>query len=151
MKQGSCQNQAASTSGGKADSAQPASFTCDLCPISFDSQFRLSSHRLHHTHTDDRYSNGSSSINLLRVSLNNLVRDYRMELSNGAIVDFAEWLEQNKNIIEALFNNLTNFRMKALIYLNANFVKMDHQTGQVIEKRLIAHPSSTATEVVDCD
>ena len=41
--------------------------------------------------------------------------------------------------------------MKALIYLNVNYVKMDHQTGQVIERRLIAHPSSTATEVVDCD
>ena len=74
-----------------------------------------------------------------------------MEPSNGAITDFAEWFHQEKVLIEALFNNLVNFRMKALIYLNVNYIKLDHQTGEVTERRVIAHPSSTATEVVDCD
>ena len=152
LKQGVCQNKSASTSGGKADGVQHVSFTCDICADSFDSAFSLSSHRLRHTHKEDRYWNGSSSINLLRVSLNNLVRDYRMQLSSGnAVTDFAVWLNQDKVVIEALFNNLTNFRMKALIYLNVNYVKLDHETGQVMERRLIAHPSSSATEVVDCE
>ena len=151
LRRSTCQAKSATTSGDTADSVQPASFSCDFCSTSFNTHFQLSLHRLRHTHTDDRYSNGSSSINLLRVAVNNVVRDYRMEPSHGAITDFSEWFHQDKIIIEALFNNLNNFRLKALIYLNVNYIKMDHRTGQVLERRLIAHPSSSATEVVDCN
>ena len=83
--------------------------------------------------------------------MNNVIRDYRMEPSNGAITNFTEWFHQNKVAIEALFNNFVDFRIKALIYINVNYVKIDHHSGQVLERRLIAHPSSTATEVTDCD
>ena len=151
IKRGVCQVRSTSTSRDRTDSPRPASFPCNFCTASFDSTFRLSLHKLHHTHADDRYSNGSSSINLLRVSMNNAVRDYRMQPSNGAITNFWKWFHEDKIIIEALFNNLNNFRLKALIYLNVNYVKLDHQTGEVLERRLIAHPSSSATEVVDCD
>ena len=74
-----------------------------------------------------------------------------MEPSSGPIADFSEWFHQNKVIVEALFNNLNQFRMKALIYLKIKYIKMDHHTGQVTERLEFHIPSSCATEVVDCD
>ena len=149
IKRGVCQPKPGSISQDEDASVQPITFPCDLCSLSFNTQFQLSSHRLQHTHTDDHYNNSTSSIHLTNVSSNNLVRDYRMEPQSGMITDIDQWFHQNTNIMEALFRNLDNFRMKALLYLKLRYVKIDHQTGQVTERVEFHIPSSAATEVVN--
>ena len=151
IRNGACQQRALSSDSGEgSDSQPPTSFSCSFCPESFDTQFELSLHMLIHTHSNDTYSNGTSSIKLVNVSLENVVRDYIMETTEGPIIDFSQWFHQNMNIIEALFNNLNNFRIKALIYLKIKYIKMNHQTGEVVERLEFHIPSSCATEVVDC-
>ena len=151
MRQGTCRPKVPSISQGEGDSANIVDYPCDLCTQTFDTRFEVSSHRLRHTHTNDQYTNESSSIRLQDVSLNNLVRDYIMESSNGAIIDFSQWFHQNFNIIEALFSNFTEFRLKALIYLKIKYIKINHHTGEIVDRLEFYIPSSPATEVVDCD
>ena len=124
IKDGVCQHRVASSDNDESCENQPlTSFSCNFCPEVFDTQFNLSLHMLIHTHNNDSYRNGTSSINLVNVSLENVVRDYIMETTEGPIIDFSQWFHQNVNIIEALFNNLNNFRMKALIYLKIKYLK----------------------------
>ena len=74
-----------------------------------------------------------------------------MELTSGAIIDYAEWLQQNLSLIEALFNSLSDFRLKALIYLKINYIKVNHRTGEVIGRMDAYIPSFSATDVIDVD
>ena len=72
-----------------------------------------------------------------------------MEPLSGSVTNIEQWFHQNTNIIEALFRNIDNFRIKALIYLKVKYVKIDRQTAQVTERVEFHIPSSSATEVVD--
>lgn len=72
-----------------------------------------------------------------------------MEPSSGPIANFSEWFHQNETLVQALFNNLNNFRMKALIYLKMKYVKLNHHTGEVTERLEFHIPSSSATDVTD--
>ena len=89
-------------------------------------------------------------MSLLNVSANNLVRDYCMKPNSGDVTDFEQWFQENLEMFQALFDSLDNFRLKALIYLKLRYVKIDYQTGQVVERLEFHIPSSSATDVIDC-
>ena len=106
------------------------------------------SHELLHSHPDEVYRNGSYTLSLFQCSRHRSVRDYMLE-SSDPIPDLESLLINNVGIIENMFDVLQNFLVKALIYVDAKYHKIDHTTGEIIDERYISFPSRAADTVVN--
>ena len=125
-------------------------FPCAVCREVFSSSFLLSSHMLTHTHSTEHYTHDTATIQLTQFSRARLVRDYRME-SSEPIVDIGDFLNGNINLIRRMFEPLDSFRVKALIYMTATYVKVNQSSGEVIDTASFSFISKMADEVISLE
>ena len=133
---------------GRMNHSQNAGYICYSCNAVFDSELLLSSHTLLHTHPTEEYRNDCFTLRLTKSSRHRTVRDYVLE-SSDVIHSPNELFTKNLVIIEQMFEVLQDFLVKALIYINVKYHKIDHKTGAVIEERMIQLPSRAAEMVID--
>ena len=146
---GRCGKQANATSGMLHQSQRP-SLPCPSCRKTFSTQFHLDSHLATHIQNSEEFSNDTVTLRLEKSSLERLVRDYRM-VSNTKIDDVGPFLFRNINLIHQMFQSIENFLVKALIYLNVQYVKINQSNGEVIEMVNIIFPSKAADYVNDVE
>ena len=69
--------------------------------------------------------------------------------SSDPIPDLESLLIHNSEMIETMFDMFQDFLIKALIYVDVKYHKIDHATGRIIDERIISFPSRAADIVVD--
>ena len=146
---GRCGNKGNTTSG-RLHQSRTASFSCPSCRKTFKTQFLLDTHLSTHVHQHDTFENERVTLRLEKVSLERLVRDYKMT-SQNKIYDIGPFLMDNIDLIHQMFDSINNFLVKALLYLRVQYIKINQSNGQVLDVVEIVFPSKAADYVVDIE
>ena len=148
---GSCRRRKQkSTAQGRTNHSHIIDCICSVCYEEFNSELLLSSHKLLHSHPNEEYRNECFTLSLTQSSRHRTVRDYTIE-STQTIDTLKELFNDNLIMIEEMFNVLRDFLVKALLYVEVKYAKIDNKTGIVIEERIIQFPSRAADMVIDID
>ncbi len=81
-----------------------------------------------------------------RTSMSGAVRDYDL-LANERIVDVELWLRNEEGLVLRMYEVFNNYLVKGRMVLRAWFVKLDHQTGNVIRRVLLYLPSQAVSHI----
>lgn len=107
---------------------------------------------LYHTQNVEKFHEHSNHIECCEVNaLSGLVRDYRL-WSDENIDNIPFWLYAQRELVGACFRSLMNsFVVRSMFYVQVRLIRVQVQTGQVVERRICSFPSHVTEQVVDFD
>ena len=132
------------------DQGDEETVICPICRHFFESEALLGAHSVFHTQSLERFDEDDASLERCGVvAFDGLARDYRMT-SNVNIVDIPIWLRSHIGLIDACLTPLMRvFVVKAMMYARVRFVRVNAETGDVVQEMQAFLPSGQSEHVVD--
>ena len=123
---------------------------CPICRRSFATSLLLATHSLTHTQPHDAFRRGVNVLRLNHVTpFDGMVRDYELT-SDEKITDIAAWLTAQLDLLHQAFSPLLReFVVRGMLYVQAVFVRIDPETGRVVERITPFIPSLRSSQICD--
>ena len=130
--------------------ANEAPKICPICREMFPNEVLLGAHSIYHTQNVEKYDDGSAHIERCVVTaLNGLVRDYKL-WSDEEVTDVIQWMRAQFPLVEQCMRVLLrHFIVRAMMYMHVTFVKVNAETGEIIQRNVRYIPSRRTEQIVD--
>ena len=123
---------------------------CPVCRASFSNPLLFASHSLSHTQPSDAFHSGPNHLRLRPITaFSGLLRDYDLS-SDEEVSDIPLWLRSQFPLLESAFSPLLRqFVVRGMFYVRVEFVRVNPETGLVVERMNTYIPSNTSRQIVD--